>query len=244
MELFYAPDISGITYLMNEEESRHCTKVLRIKKGDHLNLTDGKGGLYEAELVSLEGKHCLLNILHSEFDFGKKNYHLHVAISPLKNPDRLEWFVEKAVEIGVDEITPVISDHSERKQINFERIQRIAVAAMKQSNKAFLPRINNLCSFSNLIQLAEVGQLKLIAHCNPGKKKMIPEVLKQYSKIAILIGPEGDFSEEEVEKASNFSWQAISLGNSRLRSETAGIVACCQVQTFFNALEIDFQHKT
>ncbi|WP_321342735.1 16S rRNA (uracil(1498)-N(3))-methyltransferase [uncultured Draconibacterium sp.] len=225
MQLFYVPNISGAEVILNETESKHAIRVLRLNEGDQIELIDGKGGFYRARITNANPKKCKLSIIDSQTEFGKKDFHLHIAIAPTKNIDRTEWFLEKCTEIGIDEITPLLSEHSERKVIKPERLEKILVSAMKQSVKAYLPRLNELTKFSDLLQQATETK-KYIAHCNEGEKPHLKNVVKPGEKVLILIGPEGDFSPEEVNLALQSGFKAISLGDARLRTETAGVVAC------------------
>ena len=225
MQLFYIPDISGAEVILNETESKHAIRVLRLKEGDEIELIDGKGGFYKARIQNANPKKCQLSIIESQTDFGKKDFHLHIAIAPTKNIDRTEWFLEKCTEIGIDEVTPLLSEHSERKVIKPERLEKILVSAMKQSVKAYLPKLNGLTKLSDLLSQATETK-KFIAHCNEGEKQHLKNVVKPGDKVLILIGPEGDFSPEEVALALENGFEAISLGNARLRTETAGVVAC------------------
>lgn len=225
MQLFYIPEINGSSVTLDPDESKHAVKVLRMNAGDRVQIVDGKGGFYEAEIVDAHHKSCTLVILSKQTDFGKKDFHLHVAIAPTKNIDRFEWFLEKCTEIGIDEITPILSEHSERKVIKPERLEKILVSAMKQSVKAYLPRLNELTSFNEFLQL-KFSSKKYIAHCNEGHKKHLKEAVSANENVVILIGPEGDFSNEEVNVAVKNGYSEISLGEARLRTETAGVVAC------------------
>ena len=225
MQLFYVPDISGAEVILNETESKHAIRVLRLKEGDEIELVDGKGGFYKARIQNANPKKCQLCIIESQTDFGKKDFHLHIAIAPTKNIDRTEWFLEKCTEIGIDEVTPLLSEHSERKVIKPERLEKILVSAMKQSVKAYLPKLNGLTKLSDLLSQATETK-KFIAHCNEGEKPHLKNVVNPGDKVLILIGPEGDFSPEEVTLALEYGFEAISLGNARLRTETAGVVAC------------------
>ena len=225
MQLFYVPNISGAEVILNETESKHAIRVLRLSESDEIELIDGEGGFYRARITDANPKKCKLSIIDSQTEFGKKDFHLHIAIAPTKNIDRTEWFLEKCTEIGIDEITPLLSEHSERKVIKPERLEKILVSAMKQSVKAYLPRLNELTKFSDLLQQATETK-KYIAHCNEGEKPHLKNVVKPGEKVLILIGPEGDFSPEEVNLALQSGFKAISLGDARLRTETAGVVAC------------------
>jgi 16S rRNA (uracil1498-N3)-methyltransferase len=234
MHIFYTPDISGKTYTLDENESKHCIRVLRLKKGDEINLVDGIGGFYSAQIVDDNPKSCELEIKKVVKDFEKRSYHFHLAIAPTKNPDRLEWLVEKAVEIGIDEFTPVICEHSERKKLNIDRLERIAIAAMKQSVKAYKPLINEAVSFESLIIKAN-AQVKLIAHCEEQYEKTINTFYQKGQSAVCLIGPEGDFSKNEIQAATKAGFEEITLGKSRLRTETAGLVVCHTIY-FLNQL--------
>ena len=248
MTLFYCPTISDATVL-SEEESLHAVKVLRMQSGDEIAVVDGIGGYYKARITNPHPKHCGFEIIETFSNFGKRNYKLHIAIAPTKNIERLEWFIEKATEIGIDEITPIICRFSERKILKEERLEKIIVSAAKQSVKAFFPKLNQLCSFDELMKNHQATQ-KFIAHCytspqptpverepekeesstlleNPiFERKLLQNEILRSSDVLILIGPEGDFSPEEVEKAVSLGFIPVSFGESRLRTETAGIVAC------------------
>ena len=223
MHFFHVPNPS--TCILPEEESLHATKVLRLGVGDLIRLLDGRGGVYEAEITQPHAKRCCFRIL-SEIHMGTgRNYRLHVAIAPTKNIDRLEWFVEKAVEIGVDEITPLMCRYSERKKLNNDRADKILVAACKQSMQAVFPKLNTFTTFEQLVESA-TEDCKCIAHCYPLEKNDFNVYISGQKDILILIGPEGDFSADEVETAISKGFVPVSLGNSRLRTETAGILAC------------------
>lgn len=224
MSLFYCPTIS-IATVLSEEESQHAVKVLRMQTGDVMALVDGVGGYYKAQITNPHSRHCGFEIIETFSNFGKRDYKLHIAIAPTKNIERLEWFVEKATEIGIDEITPIICRFSERKIVKEERLEKIIVSAAKQSIKAYFPKLNPLCAFDELFKNNQVSQ-KFIAHCYNNDKKLLQNEVKKSSDVLILIGPEGDFSKEEVQKAISWGFVPVSLGNSRLRTETAGMVAC------------------
>jgi 16S rRNA (uracil1498-N3)-methyltransferase len=225
MQLFYVPNISGAEVILDEAESKHAVKVLRLSVGDSVQLIDGKGGFYEAEISDANQKKCRLSIVNSTLEFGKKDFHLHIAIAPTKNIDRFEWFLEKATEIGIDEITPLLTSHSERKTVNPERLEKILVSAMKQSLKAYLPKLNNMITFKELV-IHDNTENKFIAYCEEIQKKHLKNVEIRAKDALILIGPEGDFSPDEIQFALENGFKAVSLGNARLRTETAGIVAC------------------
>ncbi len=225
MQLFYVPNISGAEVVLNETESKHAVRVLRLQNGFRVNLIDGKGGFYEAEIADANPKKCRLSIVKSTKDFGKKDFNLHIAIAPTKNNDRFEWFLEKATEIGIDEITPLLTSHSERKSINHERLEKILVSAMKQSLKAYLPKLNHLTSVKELI-FNNKFENKFIAYCDDIQKIHLKDLVQKGKDTLILIGPEGDFSPDEIQMAIENGFKVVSLGEARLRTETAGIVAC------------------
>lgn len=224
MHVFYTPDIQTRAELP-EEEAAHAVRVLRLQAGDEVTLTDGKGNFYRAEISVASNKRCLVNILETQPQEPLWQGHLHIAMAPTKNMDRTEWFAEKATEIGFDELTFLNCRFSERKVIKTERIQKILVSAIKQSLKARLPRLNEMTDFNKFVRQPFNGQ-KFIAHCYEGEKPLLKDILKQGEDALVLIGPEGDFSEEEVKTAVAQGFQPVSLGRSRLRTETAALVAC------------------
>jgi len=225
MQIFYAPDITGNSYTLDENESKHIIRVLRMKRGTAVRLIDGSGNLYEGVIDNPDQRKCTVTITEIIEDFEKRNYKLHIAISPLKNPERFEWFIEKSVEIGIDEITPLICHNSEKQSIKPERINNIIISAMKQSLKATGTILNPPVKFEDFINNAGSG-LRMIAHCNESSRIKISDVCSKAENAIILIGPEGDFCEEEIRKASENGFISIHLGNSRLRTETAGVAAC------------------
>lgn len=230
MTIFHAPDMHQ-NLVLSEEESMHAVKVLRLKSGDEIFMVDGKGGLFRSKIVLAHQKHCEFQIIEQLENPEKRNYQLHLAIAPTKNIDRFEWFIEKATEIGVDQITPVITKFSERKIIKPERLEKIIVSASKQSLKAKFPVLNPLSSFNDFVSNNESSQ-KFIAHCRPNDdKKLLQSACQKAKDVLIFIGPEGDFSQDEVDMAiDHYKYEAISLGESRLRTETAGVIACATVQ--------------
>jgi 16S rRNA (uracil1498-N3)-methyltransferase len=234
MQLFFNPTINENTkeVLFNKEESRHIIKVLRKRQGDILQITNGKGYLFSAEIIIESDKKCVVKIINTEYKEKEWKYYLHIAIAPTKNIDRLEWFIEKATEIGIDEITPIICENSERKVIKHERLQKIMLSAVKQSLKYTAPKLNELVSFNDFINNRSEESL-LIAHCNDGEKKSLKSFEFNKDKITILIGPEGDFSLKETEAAIQAKFTPISLGESRLRTETAGVVAVHSVNFLY-----------
>lgn len=225
MQLFHIPKVSGNHVILNESESKHAIRVLRLSEGDQVQLIDGEGGFYEAIISDANSKSCKLLINKSIQEFEKRNFNLHIAIAPTKNIDRFEWFLEKSTEIGIDEITPLLTEHSERKVIKPERLEKILATAMKQSLKAYLPKLNCLTNYHALISNTKCPN-KYIAHCNAGDKIHLKNCIQKGNDILILIGPEGDFSPEEVALAKENGFTEISLGTARLRTETAGVVAC------------------
>ena len=225
MHLFYIPDISTGLQLLPPEESMHCIKVLRLKKGDTIYLTDGAGGLYKTAIIDDHPKKCTLKVIESKYNVGKKDFKIHIAIAPTKNINRFEWFLEKATEIGIDQITPLLCEHSERKVIKPERLNKIITAAMKQSLKTYHPDLNEMTSFENFIPTADSDQ-KFIAYCSESFDKHLKDKYIKGKNVIVLIGPEGDFSPSEVEAAIKNGYNPVSLGPARLRTETAGIVAC------------------
>lgn len=226
MQIFYAPDINGSTYTLDENESKHCVRVLRMSRGAIVRLIDGKGNLYEGIISDPDPKRCSIDITGTEKDFEKRNYRFHIAISPLKNPERFEWFIEKSVEIGVDEITPLICHNTEKPGIKSERINNIIISAMKQSLKATKAILNNPVQFNDFIKMHINGN-RMIAHCyQQFARNKITEVYSRNENATILIGPEGDFSEDEVGHAIENGYIPVHLGRSRLRTETAGLAAC------------------
>lgn len=224
MHVFYTPDIQTRSELP-EEEAAHAVRVLRLQAGDEVTLTDGQGNFYRAEISTATPKRCLVKILETQPQAPLWQGHLHIALAPTKNMDRTEWFAEKATEIGIDELTFLNCRFSERKVIKTERIAKILVSAIKQSLKARLPRLNEMTDFNKFIARPFSGQ-KFIAHCYEGEKVLLKDAVRRGEDALVLIGPEGDFSEEEVGKAIENGFIPISLGKSRLRTETAALVAC------------------
>lgn len=225
MQLFYVPEVSGNQVRLDETESKHAIRVLRLGKGEKVNIVDGKGGFYMAEIADANPKKCMLQILSKIKEFGKRNFHLHIAIAPTKNNDRFEWFLEKATEIGIDEITPLITEHSERKTLNTERFEKILVSAVKQSVKAYLPKLHQPVAFKELVTNA-AEEKKFIAYVDENHRDHLKNRVQMNDHVLILIGPEGDFSKTEIELALKNGFVPVSLGASRLRTETAGVVAC------------------
>ncbi len=234
MQLFYNDTLTtaNTELKFTREESKHIAKVLRKKEGDVLHITNGKGYLFTAIITFSNPTQCIAVIDQHEKQ-KQKNYKLHLVVAPTKMNDRYEWFLEKATEIGIDEITPIICDHSERKIIKIERFERILQSAMKQSLQCYLPKLNPAMSFNDFIKQKNQDQL-LIAHCEETQKQSLKDVLTPKSNTTILIGPEGDFSINEIEVALTSGYNPVTLGETRLRTETAAIVAAHSV-AFMNS---------
>ena len=231
MQLFYAPELDpdAGSYVFSEEESKHCVRVLRLGAGDSLHLTDGRGTMCRAEIVEASPKHCRVVIRERWPEFEKRGYELVMAVAPTKNTDRFEWFAEKATEIGVDRITPVLTDRCERRTLRIDRILRVVTGAMKQSLKAYLPRVDSPMPLRELLELPCAGSRRT-AHCEEsGNRTPLGEAFGPREQVLILIGPEGDFSSDEIRSALDSGFRAVSLGRSRLRTETAGVVAAHSV---------------
>ena len=226
MQLFYTPDINSHDYILSKDESRHCIQVLRKKIGDIIYLVDGKGGFYKARLIGDNPKSCHLKIDKLVRNYGKNDLHIHIAIAPTKMNERFEWFLEKSTEIGINEITPILCEHSERKVLKYERMNKILIAAMKQSKQAYLPKLNAAISFNSFVSNNTMEE-RYIAHCAENdEKKQLKEVIKKGADTLVLIGPEGDFSPKEIDHALKNGFSAVSLANNRLRTETAAIISC------------------
>lgn len=224
MFLFYAPDIS-LDPILPEVESGHCVRVLRKQPGDSIDITDGKGHFFRAEIVDAHPKRCRVEILEVLPQAAHWQNRIELAVAPTKNMDRMEWLVEKATEVGIDRITFLKTRFSERKELKLERVEKIAIAAMKQSEKARLPILSGMIAMDAFLKQGFEGQ-KMIAHCYEGDKDLLSKAYRLGQDVLILIGPEGDFSREEVELARQAGFQEISLGKSRLRTETAALYAC------------------
>lgn len=235
MQLFYNSEINNqdTEFSFSREESKHIVKVLRKNIGDILHITNGNGWLFKAEVIIPNIKKCVVRII-SKNEQPRKPYQLHLAVAPTKMNDRYEWFLEKATEIGIDCITPIICDHSERKFIKAERFEKILQSAMKQSLNVHLPKLQPAITLKAFLKQDLNGQL-FIAHCEETDKKSLKNELKAHSNTTILIGPEGDFSTKEIELAMQNNFIPVTLGNTRLRTETAAIVACHSV-AFTNEL--------
>lgn len=227
MAIFYCPEIVANPCL-SEEESVHCVRVLRMKEGEEIGVIDGKGHFYKAVITNAHPKHCQVEILETTLDKSGP-FFAHIAMCPTKNPERVEWFIEKATEIGIGGFAFIRSRFSERKTIKSERIDRIIVSALKQSVKALKPSLNELTEFNDFVKLPFEGQ-KYICHCYPGNKPLLNTICKGGGSVLVLIGPEGDFSTEEVALAEANGFVSVSLGDTRLRTETAAFVAAHIVQ--------------
>ncbi len=225
MQLFFTKDFKGNHAILDENDSKHVVRVLRMKKGDRIRLTDGEGNMYTGMIEDDHPKKCTVQLTEQLKDFEKRNYRLHLAVTPTKNINRYEWFLEKATEIGLDEITPLLCRHSERTIVKTNRLERVMVAAMKQSLKAFLPEIHEAINFEDFI-IQDFSGDKFIAFIDEEVSVSLKNLIKPGNDVLILIGPEGDFSREEVELAKEKGFIPISLGKSRLRTETAAVVAC------------------
>ncbi|KPK87923.1 MAG: hypothetical protein AMS27_00795 [Bacteroides sp. SM23_62_1] len=225
MHFFFLPAITGEEVTLSPEESRHCISVLRCKKNDQIRLINGEGVLANAVILKPDTTGTKVRVIEKIVDYRKRNNHLHIAIAPTKKADRFEWFLEKATEIGIDEITPLICSRSERPRINMERASRIIIGAMKQSQRAFLPKLNPLQDFRSFITDNRCKS-KIITHCNSQALPRIAKSLIPITPVAIMVGPEGDFTMEEVNQATIQGFRAASLGGFVYRTETAGIMAC------------------
>ena len=226
MYLFYCPDIEN-RQTLSEEESAHCVRVLRYTAGDEILLTDGRGTTYTARITNPHPRHCDFEIVRRETQEPHHGFHLHIAIAPTKNIERLEWAVEKCVEIGVDEITPLLCRFSERKQLRTDRLEKIILSAAKQSLNPYLPLLHEITPYDTFIRAqAQKKQQNFIAHCYKEDKRLLRDEVERGRDVLVLIGPEGDFSEQEVADALALGFVPVSLGNSRLRTETAAVVAC------------------
>lgn len=229
MHVFYTPDISSEEYVLNEDESKHCLKVLRLGIGTRVHLIDGRGGMYQAEITGASKKNVILKVVETTLEYNKRSHHLHIAVAPTKNIDRLEWFLEKATEIGIEEITPLICDRSERRIVKEDRLNKVITSAVKQSLQAYHPVLNPQTNFTDFLKIKN-DSVKMIAHCIDGEpRKYISEIITPGQNYTLLIGPEGDFSPAEIELALENGYKPLTLGNTRLRTETAALAACFEV---------------
>ena len=228
MQLFYAPDLTTPLYTLGEEESKHCIRVLRLRRGDTLHLTDGRGTLYRCEIAEEDARRCTVRVVERFPDYERMPYRLTMAVAPTKNADRFEWFLEKATEVGVSAIVPLETEHSERRVFKPERAGKVITAAMKQSLKAYRPELHPLTPFREAAARPFDGR-KFIAHCapalSPAGKIYLPATLRKGEAALVFIGPEGDFSAEEIAFACANGFEEITLGTQRLRTETAAVVA-------------------
>ena len=224
-QFFYSDHVFSDTIILPEDEAHHILKVLRKSQGDSIIVVDGKGGWYKTVLETDKIQNCKVRIVDEKKEFGKPNHYIHIAMAPPKSHDRAEWFVEKAVEIGIQEISFVLTQYSERNNIKLNRIRNRAVSSMKQSLKAYLPQINDILSISNFIETCSNSE-KYIGYLADENTNFLSKSAKPDNNYCVLIGPEGDFLPEEVNLAKSCDFQIISLGQSRLRTETAGIAAC------------------
>ncbi|GAF03507.1 16S rRNA (uracil(1498)-N(3))-methyltransferase [Saccharicrinis fermentans] len=227
MYLFYEPDFSSNGNCLSQDESKHCIRVLRHQVGDLISVMDGKGSLYSAKIIDANPKKCLLSIEKTKHE-ERRPYAIHMAVAPTKNIDRFEWFLEKATEMGIEEITPLLCDRSERKVIKPERLEKVIIAASKQSRKAYTPKLNTLTGFSEFIKKIPASN-SYIAHCEELPKELLKIAYKAHTDAIILIGPEGDFSTREINMAMEHQIRTISLGKERLRTETAATIGCATI---------------
>jgi 16S rRNA (uracil1498-N3)-methyltransferase len=238
MHLFYMEDPIAGLLTFSGEESRHCVKALRLKAGDELHLTDGKGNLYKGQIRDNNIKACQVEVLEQITDYPKLPYKLHIGVAPTKNSDRLEWFIEKAVEIGITEITALACDNSEHISVKADRIQRLMIAAMKQSLRIELPTFSPTVPFADFIRKMQTHYpQKYIAYCGTLSQDppLLQDVCLPRQDTLILIGPEGDFSPQEIEEAIRCGFVPVSLGKFRLRTETAALLACTALQLINNS---------
>lgn len=234
MHIFYSPDIIENQTVLSAEESAHCLRVLRLGKGDQVILIDGKGGLYEAVITEPDTRGCQLEIARVLPSPPARKHQIHIAIAPTKNMDRFEWFVEKSVEIGIDTITPLLCQRSERRVLKTERLHKLIISTMKQAMVTQLPLLNELTPYNQFVKTIESAKgNRFIAHCGETARKELKQALSPRSDAVVLIGPEGDFTPEEVQLAVENQFIPVSLGNNRLRTETAGIVACHSLSIVF-----------
>lgn len=228
MQLFYIPDLDDDLVQLSPDESRHCVRSLRMAAGDTLYITDGKGTLATGSILSPDPKGCSVQISNRDHQPHRAIYHLHLAIAPTKNADRIEWLVEKAVEIGIDEITPLITHNSERTHLNRSRLEKIAVSAMKQSLQRHLPIIHDETPFESFLRDTS-ATAKIICHGHYEHPLLMSQACRPSDDTVVLIGPEGDFTDHEIELADHAGYRPVSLGHNRLRTETAALTAVCAV---------------
>ncbi|MFR9649900.1 MAG: 16S rRNA (uracil(1498)-N(3))-methyltransferase, partial [Rikenellaceae bacterium] len=225
MQLFYAPNITPPYHTLSEEESKHCVRVLRLGLGDTIHITDGGGNLFCCSIIEASPKRCSVEVVSTQREYEKMPYSLTVAIAPTKSNDRYHWFLEKATEVGISDIIPIITHHSERRQVKLERDEKIITSAVKQSLKAYHPQLHETMSFKELVSRGGDGRVRFIAHCGESLSKegfiYLPHAIQAGDSVEVLIGPEGDFSPQEVELAIENGYREITLGSQRLRTETA-----------------------
>lgn len=232
MNLFYTPDINSSIYTLSKEESAHCVSVMRLKAGSEIHLTDGKGNLYRSVLVNDNPKSCVVEVRETIREFEKRDFKLHIAMAPTKNIARVEWFIEKATEIGIDEFSFITCDHSERMVIKTDRLNKVITSAVKQSVKAYHPFLNNAYKFKDFIKsLNKFEGEKYIAYCADDimERISLKECYTKGKDVIILIGPEGDFSKNEIKIAIENGFKIITFGKARLRTETAALIACTTI---------------
>ena len=236
MHMFFSEKVHSNLVTLSAEESRHCIKVLRLRDGDQVLLTDGKGTLCTGRLILEDRRSCNIEIVSRQEDYGKRPFSLHMAVAPTKQIDRFEWFLEKATECGIDRITPLICAHSERQVVKPERLEKILLSAMKQSARAYIPVLEPAVPFYTFLeQQNALPENSFIAHCGPGEKHTLDNDFHKMKDALIMVGPEGDFSQEEVDAALLKGFSAISMGQHRLRTETAAVALCVQVN-FMNGV--------
>jgi 16S rRNA (uracil1498-N3)-methyltransferase len=239
MHVFYQTDLSQNHIILSEDESKHCVRVLRLKNGDEVDLADGKGTHAKAIIVDDHPKKCVLQItqstIHTQVESSGRDFYLHIVVAPTKNFDRMEWFIEKATEAGIDEITFIETENSERAKVNLERCEKIAVSAMKQSKQWYLPKINALQKITDFFK-QDIQGVKFMAWCETDETALINQKIRQFAQkqITILIGPEGDFTEAEVKLAQQHQFIPVSLGKTILRTETAALYACFTVKAILS----------
>ncbi|MBU2525107.1 MAG: 16S rRNA (uracil(1498)-N(3))-methyltransferase [Bacteroidetes bacterium] len=226
MQLFYQPELdqTHTNCLFPTAESLHLAKVLRKKSGDLVQVTNGKGYVFDVQLTHIHAKQSVGEIVGTHFE-APDAFHLHLAVAPTKSMDRFEWFLEKATEIGIHEITPIICENSERNIVKTERLQKILQAAMKQSLRLYLPQLNEPVSLTTFLENTQAAQ-RFIAYCGDADQKPLTSLVQPNTAVLLLIGPEGDFSEKEITKALQQNFQAVTFGKKRLRTETAALVGC------------------
>ena len=232
MQLFYFKNITRDTAVLqlDKEQARHMTKALRKKVGDTVHITDGAGNLFNGTICLVTSNKCNIDLAFAKA-YPQQSPKLHIAIAPTKMNDRMEWFLEKATEMGIASITPLLCDHSERKKINLERFKKIVVSAMQQSNQFYLPKIMELTAYNQFLENSVTG-VKCIAHCEETDKKLLTHVMDKEQDLTIIIGPEGDLSSREIEAAIDTGFLPVSLGNKRLRTETAGVYTAAVFNSF------------